>query len=231
MQNEESVFHRAFEPDLITCSAWKCQSKHLWLLTVWQSGAAAVVVPWCHSAVGCRARRVCSGGWCGSEHLSLTISVPSSLGRHHKMCGEYWPQPSLSLARGSCLQLWSLPQGYLLRPAAREMNPSRQVQPPHPISSPAPEAVVMAIWRGGREEPGQTKGLFSPFGWEQMINHSLFFVATGASLAINPFKSLVSLGDLGVWPGHCQSPGTLIAAVCSVDCQTSGPYSCVACLC
>ena len=45
-----------------------------------------------------------------------------------------------------------------------------------------------------------------------MINHSLLFAATGASLTINPFKSLVSLGDLCVWPGHCQSLGTLIAA-------------------
>lgn len=141
MQNEDSVFHRAFKPDLTSCSVWKCRSKRLWLLMVWQS----VLQQWGHDAAGCGAGRVCSGGWHGSGHLSLMISVPSSLGRHHKMRGEHRPQLSLPLACGRCLQLWSLPQGYLLCPAAWEMNPSHQVQPPYPISSPAPEAVVMAI--------------------------------------------------------------------------------------
>lgn len=44
MQNEASVFHRALEPDLLTCRVRTCQSKCLWLLPVlWQ---------WWHRAVG-----------------------------------------------------------------------------------------------------------------------------------------------------------------------------------
>lgn len=62
------------------------------------------------------------------------------------------------------------------------------------------------------------KGLFSiPIKWEQMIKHSLLFAATGASLATDPSKTLVSLGILHVWPR------------CSWDCQMAVPH--VACFC
>lgn len=109
MQSECIVFCRALEPASVTRSMWKQQGERLWLLAVWQSGGT---VP---RAVGPGEPATVAGVALG---IPLMVSVPSSPGGHHKMCGEYRPQPSLPLACGRCLQLRSLPQGYLLRPAA-----------------------------------------------------------------------------------------------------------------
>lgn len=106
-----------------------------------------------------------------------------------------------------------------------------QTQPPCPIFSPTPEAarsnwrsnsrLVMAISEEEEEKNWDNKkGLFSsPIKWEQMINLSLLFAATGASLTINPSKNPVSLGILHVWPR------------CGWSCQMAAPRGCVACFC
>lgn len=75
--------------------------------------------------------------------MAADLCSPSS-GRHHQVRGEHRPQSPLPLARGRHLQLWALPQGRLLRVAAREMSPTA----PCPISSPTPEAVAV----GSEEE-------------------------------------------------------------------------------
>lgn len=83
MQNEESVFCRALEPNFVThrasvrasiCVAdsaaqWSCSSEGevLWAVGPGQSTVVAGVV----------------------QGISLTISVPSPIGRHHKMRGEH----------------------------------------------------------------------------------------------------------------------------------------------
>lgn len=123
IQNEESIFCRALEPfNSIRCNNLQCGevSEHAFVTV--DSVGKMVLQQWQCDAAGCGSGAVCSRGWCASGHLPLMISVTSSLGRHHKMCGEYWPQPSHPLARGCCLQLWSLPQDCFLRPAAWEMN-------------------------------------------------------------------------------------------------------------
>lgn len=169
MQNEESVFCRALEPNFVThrasvrasiCVAdsaaqWSCSSEGevLWAVGPGQSTVVAGVV----------------------QGISLTISVPSPIGRHHKMRGEHWPQPPLPLARVRCLQLWSLPQGYLLRPAAWEMNSSHQVQPPCPISSPTPEAAVMPVSEEEEEKTRVKQEACCPFPsagskWSTMVS-------------------------------------------------------------
>lgn len=108
------------------------------------------------------------------------------------------------------------------------MSLSCQAQPSCPIFSPTPEAarsnwrsnsrLVMAVSEEEEEKNwDKIKGLFSsPINWEQMINHSLLFAATRASLTINPSKNLVSLGNLHVWPRCYWSLGTLMAATWSM---------------
>lgn len=229
MQNEDSVIHRAFKPDLTSCSVWKCRSKRLWLLMVWQSGAAAVRA-WCRGLWG----RESLQQWLTWFWASLSDDLCSLLIRQTSQNAWWTPTPAFAPTG-----LWPLFAALVTSSRLSSLSCCLRDESESPSAASLPHLLPGSRssgngnrGQGGREELGQTKGLFSsPFSWEQMFNHSLLFAATGASLTINPFKSLVSLGDLCMWPGRCQSLGMLIAAARSVDCQTSVPYGSVACLC